>query len=112
MNGRKLIGPTLLALLLCFGLAEAQQPKKFSRIGFLSQAPVANAILESFRNGLRDLNYTEGKDIIVEYRDAKGDPARLGPLASDLVGQNVDVIVSWVEKQRSQRRKRAVQSLL
>ena len=92
MKVEGIIGLTLAAL-FGFVSAEAQQPKKISRIGFLAQAPVASATLESFRNGLRDLSYTEGKDIIVDYRDAKGDPARLGPLASDLVGQNVDVIV-------------------
>jgi putative ABC transport system substrate-binding protein len=87
------IGLTVAALFGGFLSVEAQQPKRIPRIGFLAQAPVATATVESFRNGLRDLSYTEGKDIIVEYRDAKGDPARLGPLASDLVAQNVDVMV-------------------
>ena len=74
-------------------LAEAQQPSKIPRIGFLSQAPVAAATLEAFLKGLHDLGYVEGKSIVIEYRDAQGNPDRLPTLASDLINQNVSMVV-------------------
>ena len=75
---RKIIGFALCTLLFALCLsAEAQQPKKIPRIGFLSgsgnptrTAPDPNA--EAFRQGLRDLGYIEGKNILVEYRYAEG----------------------------------------
>ena len=71
---RKVTVLTLCALLL--GLcasAEAQQPKKIPRIGFLlapSRSAVAES-LEAFRQGLRDLGYVEGQNITIEYRYAR-----------------------------------------
>ena len=78
-------------------LAEAQQRTKVPRIGFLSsphlRRPFA-AFTEAFRQGLRDLGYVEGKNILIEYRYAEGVLDRLPMLASELVGLNVDVIVA------------------
>lgn len=76
--------------------AGAQQPKKVPRIGYLGAAPSsANlARVQAFRQGLRELGYVEGKNIVIEYRYADGKRDRLPSLASELVRLKVDVIVS------------------
>ena len=76
--------------------AEAQQPKKIPRIGYLfANFPTTSpARREAFRQGLRELGYVEGKDIFVEYRYAEGKLGRLSELAAELVRVNVDVIVT------------------
>ena len=88
----------LCALLVALGLsAEAQQPKKVPRIGFLGAAS-ASALtgqLDAFRQGLRELGYIEEKNIVVEYRYADGKVDRVAELATELVGLNVDVIVTY-----------------
>ena len=77
-------------------IAEAQQPKKVPRIGFLgaSSASVLAARIEAFRQGLRDLGYVEGKNIVIEWRSAEGKLDRLPALAAELVHLKVDVIVT------------------
>jgi len=82
-------------------VAQAQQPTRISRVGFLmsggtpSPAPARpNPTVESFRQGLRELGYVEGKNIIVEYRAAEGKFERLPDLAAELVRLKVDVIVT------------------
>ena len=77
-------------------VAQAQQPKKVPRIGFLfSLSPAVNTDrIEAFRHGLRDLGYVEGKNVVVEYRYAEGKQDRLSELAAELVRLKVDVIVS------------------
>jgi putative ABC transport system substrate-binding protein len=76
--------------------AEAQQPKKVPRIGYLSVTSRSTnpGRVEAFRQGLRELGYVEGKNIVVEWRFAEGKPDRLPTLAAELVRLNVDVIVS------------------
>src|SRR2546428_13271297 len=77
-------------------IAEAQQPAKVPRIGFQTDAP-ASAIsgrTEAFRQGLRELGYIEGKNIIIEWRSAEGKLDRRSDLAAELVRLKVDVIVS------------------
>src|SRR5919108_980798 len=80
---------------LCFS-ASAQQRTKIPRIGFLGAASLTanSARIDAFRQGLRELGYVEGKNIVVEYRYADGKPDRLPALAAELVGLKVDVIVS------------------
>ena len=80
---------------LCFS-AEAQQPTKVPRIGYLSAAsPSANAArIEAFRQGLRELGYVEGKNIVIEWRYAEGKLDRLPALAAELVRLKVDIIVT------------------
>ena len=76
--------------------AEAQQPKKVPRIGFLL-APSRSALSErvdAFRQGLREHGYVEGQNIVIEYRYAEGKFDRLPDLAADLVRLKVDVIVA------------------
>jgi putative tryptophan/tyrosine transport system substrate-binding protein len=77
-------------------VAYAQQPKKVPRIGRLGASSFSadSARIESFRQGLRDLGYVEGKNIIIEYRFAEGKLDRLPVLMAELVRLNVDVIVS------------------
>jgi putative tryptophan/tyrosine transport system substrate-binding protein len=76
--------------------AEAQQAKKVPRIGYLSGTSLsaAAARTEAFRQGLRDLGYIEGKNIVVEYRYAEGKLDRQRELAAELVRLNVDAIVT------------------
>jgi ABC-type uncharacterized transport system substrate-binding protein len=75
--------------------AEAQQAAKIARIGYLAIDLVANPrFRESFRQGLRDLGYVEGRNVVIEYRDAEGKPERLPALAAELVALKVDVIVA------------------
>ena len=79
-------------------VAEAQQPRKVPRIGFLSPfSPSATEFwLQAFRQGLRDLGWVEGKNISIEYRYAEGRNDRLPDLAADLVRLKVDIIVTAV----------------
>ena len=76
--------------------AEAQQSGKVSRIGFLAGASASfNAPqVKTFQQGLRELGYIEGKNIVIEYRYADGKLDRLPDLAADLVRLKVDLIVT------------------
>src|SRR5713226_572366 len=74
--------------------AEAQQAAKIARIGYLTGNLAANPhVPEAFRQGLRDLGYVEGRNVVIEYRDAEGKYDRLPALAAELVALKVDVIV-------------------
>jgi putative tryptophan/tyrosine transport system substrate-binding protein len=90
---RKIFGFALGAMLLALSVtADAQQLKKVPRIGFLTLVPSPSA-REVFQQGLRDLGYVEGQNIVIEYRHATGRAERLPELAAELVRFNVDVIV-------------------
>ena len=84
------------ALLTTPILTEAQQSSKLARIGFLSNASPAaiSARTEAFRQGLRELGYVDGKNIVIEYRYAEGSSERLAAFAAELVRLNVEVIVT------------------
>jgi putative ABC transport system substrate-binding protein len=87
------LGTSLFALSFS---GQAQQPKKVPRIGFLigtSPSTISDRI-EAFRQGLRELGYVEGKNIVIEYRYSEGKLDRLRELAAELVRLNVDVIVT------------------
>jgi putative ABC transport system substrate-binding protein len=93
----KIVAVALSVLLvgLC-SPAEAQQRTKIPRIGYVSGTGDANnpgPNIESFRQGLRDLNYVEGKNIVVEYRYAEGKNERLPGFVAELVKLQVDVVV-------------------
>ena len=75
--------------------ALAQHGARASRIGYLSLNARANPHLPgAFRQGLRDLGYVEGRNVVVEFRDAEGQLDRLSSLAAELVALRVDVIVT------------------
>jgi len=81
------------------GFAQAQQAKKVARIGYLaSGSPAASVVpdrdTEAFYQGLRELGYIEGKNLIIEYRYAKGQAERLPELTWELVNSKVDLIVA------------------
>jgi putative ABC transport system substrate-binding protein len=80
---------------LCFP-ADAQQPGKVPRIGFLSTVSPStlSSRVDSFRQGLRELGYVEGKNIVIEWRYGDGKLDRLPALAAELVRLKVDVIVT------------------
>jgi putative ABC transport system substrate-binding protein len=90
----------LVAILLSLGFpAEAQQPKQVPRIGYLTgtspptvTAPDTNA--DAFRQGLRDLGYDEGKNILIEYRSAEEKLDHTRSLVAELTQLKVDVLVS------------------
>jgi putative ABC transport system substrate-binding protein len=92
----KQISAVLLAtaMLSVFQLAEAQQPKKVPRVGILRLGSPPDPFVEAFRQGLRDLGYMEGKNILIEYRYAEGKSDRLPNLAAELVLIKSDVIVT------------------
>jgi putative ABC transport system substrate-binding protein len=85
----------LTAFLLTVSLADAQQPKKNPRVGYISVSGSTNnpgRLVEAFRKGLRDLGYIEGKNIVIELRYAAEEPGR--DFVAELVKTNVDVLVS------------------
>jgi putative ABC transport system substrate-binding protein len=82
-----------IVFLTTVSLAEAQQPAKVPRIGYLTSGGQSTRI-EAFRQGLRELGYVEGKNIVIEYRSAEGKLDRVSALAAELVRLNVDVIVT------------------
>src|SRR5262249_44727821 len=94
---RKILVSLLPILILNFVyLVAAEQPKKVPQIGYLSGASLS-AIrdrIEAFRQGLRELGYVDGKNIVIEWRWAEGKPDRLPDLAAELVRLKVDMIVS------------------
>ena len=94
----KWAGIFAIALAIAFvgAVAQAQQPGKVPRIGYLggATASASSARLEPFRQGLRELGYIEGKDIVIEWRSAEGKLDRLHAFATELVRLKVDVIVT------------------
>ena len=83
---------------ICGAVAQAQQPKKMSRIGILFYGSRDQPNLQSFQQELRELGYVERKNIALEYRYAEGKPDRLAPLAAELVRLPVDVIVTTTDQ--------------
>ncbi len=94
----KWVGLSAIAFVLVVAgpVVRAQQPKIVPRIGYLTGSPLsANpARIEAFRQGLRDLGYIEGKNIVIEWRSADGKLDRLPALVAELIRLKVDVIVA------------------
>src|SRR4030095_16597016 len=86
---------TLVVVLAAAVIAEAQQPKKVARIGYLSSlSPSSESTrAEAIRLALRELGYIEGQNIAIEYRYAEGKLNRYPEVAADLVRLKVDIIV-------------------
>ena len=94
---KKITALALTTLLLALNFpAEAQQPGKVRRIAYLSAASASSQVthLEAFRQGLRELGYSEGKNIVIEERYAEGKRDRLSGFAAELVRLKVDIIVT------------------
>ncbi len=96
IRGVAVIAVLAVSLLAAPLAAEAQQAAKGARIGYLSPNLATSPHLrEAFRQGLRDLGYVEGRNLVIEYRDAEGKGReRLPALAAELVALKVDVIVT------------------
>jgi putative ABC transport system substrate-binding protein len=96
MDRREFIGTLAGGLLGAPLAAEAQQAAKIARIGYLAFNLAAGdpRIREAFLQGLRDLGYVEGRNLLIEYRDAAGKTERFPALAAELVALKVDVIVA------------------
>jgi len=84
----------VVALLTLALIAGAQQPAKIPRVGILFIGGRDQPHLEAFKQGLRERGYTEGKNIVLDYRYAEGNVDRLPLLAAELVQLKVDVIVT------------------
>jgi putative tryptophan/tyrosine transport system substrate-binding protein len=93
---KTVFGFTLSALFLALCVSvEAQHPKKIARIGVLggASASALSTSVESFRQGLRELGYVEGKNVVIDYRYADGKPERWPELVQEIVSLKPDVIV-------------------
>jgi putative ABC transport system substrate-binding protein len=92
---RRVFLATAAGLLTAPLAGEAQPAPKVTRIGYLAGNLVATPHRpEAFRQALRDLGYVEGRNVVIEYRDAEGTIERLPALAAELVALKVDVIVA------------------
>jgi putative tryptophan/tyrosine transport system substrate-binding protein len=97
IDGRLLFVVTVALIIFAAAFtADAQQPVKFPRIGYLnaSSSSTNPARIQAFRQRLRELGYVEGKNIVIEYRYADGKLDRLPDLVAELVQLKVDVIVT------------------
>jgi putative ABC transport system substrate-binding protein len=85
----------VLVLALAKGFAGAQQPTKVPRVGILGPASASSPILQSFRQGLRELGYVEGQNIILDGRSSRDVSEYRQGLADEVVRLGVDVIVAF-----------------
>jgi putative ABC transport system substrate-binding protein len=100
VNRRSLLYGALAALAAPLA-AEAQPAEKVWRIGYLSAATVEfdKTWVASFRQGMRELGYIEGQNVVIDERHADGQPERLPEMAADMLRRNVDIIVvygAWI----------------
>jgi putative tryptophan/tyrosine transport system substrate-binding protein len=86
--------------------ARAQQSERIARIGYLGLTSASqHAVrIDAFRMGLRNLGYVEGRNLQIEFRFAEGDNDRLPGLATELIGLNVDVILTYATGVQAARR--------
>src|SRR5262245_38173959 len=108
MNHKVIVFLFTASALICSNLADAQQPKKIPRIGYLSSGDSATESdrSEAIRLALRERGYIEGQNIDIEYRYAEGKPNRAPVLAAELVRLKVDIIVvaggeEWIRAARN-----------
>src|SRR5262244_2215574 len=115
MNRRYLgIVVAALGLLLTAPLAaDAQQAGKVPRIGFLSLTSPSDRppLLDAFRQGLREVGWVEGQNIVIDYRYAEGRVDRLPDLAAELVRLKVDLIVASAGTQVATAAKNATETI-
>jgi putative tryptophan/tyrosine transport system substrate-binding protein len=94
---KKVVGLMICAVLFALsGPVDAQQTGKVPRIGYLTVAPLSANVarLEAFRQGLRELGYVEGKNIVIEWQSGEGTLESEGELVAEAVRLKVDVIVT------------------
>src|SRR5215211_4653447 len=97
MRRREFIALVGGAIACPVGVRAQQQTGKVPRIGFLSLTSPSDRppLLDAFRQGLRELGWVEGQNVVIDYRYAEDRVDRLPDLASELVRLKVDLIVSW-----------------
>src|SRR4030095_7728790 len=87
-----MVGASVLATSI---VARAQQAVKTARISYLAgNLATGPSFSDAFRQGLRDLGYVEGRDVVIEFQDAQGKAERLPALAAELVARKVDLILA------------------
>jgi len=94
INRRTFIGNMAACLLSLPRAVAAQQARSAPRLGYLTERPGATDFEEAFLQGMRELGYVDGKNLVIEYRWAGGDAGRLPALAAELVAAKVDIIVT------------------
>jgi len=96
VDRRAFLGSLAGAVLAAPLVAEARQPAKLRRIGMIERTSttINAANVNSFRQGLRELGYVEGESFVIEYRSADGRDERFPGLATELVQQKVDLILT------------------
>ena len=96
MDRRTFISGVAFVVFAASSAAEAQQTGRVYRIGFLGPANASSwaRYIAALRQGLRELGYEEGKNVVIEYRWTEEDLDRLPVLASELVSLKVDLIVT------------------
>jgi putative ABC transport system substrate-binding protein len=94
---REFIGIGTVGVLAMPTSVKAQPTERMRRVGFLGMSPAsASPYFDQFRDALRDLGWTEARNVVIEYRSADGNAERFAALASDLVQSKVDVFVAQV----------------
>jgi putative ABC transport system substrate-binding protein len=94
MNKKIVVSLLAMLILGSLHLAEAQQPGKIPTIGFIRGGSPTDPEVEAFRQGLRELGYVEGKNIIIDFRNTDGKTDRFSAVAAELVRLKVDIIVA------------------
>jgi len=92
MDRREFITAVTVSLLAARGVAEAQPAARTPRVAVLGLTPINPSLVEAFKQGLGEFGYTDGQNVVIEYRDANSRPERLSQLAAELVRLNVDII--------------------
>jgi putative ABC transport system substrate-binding protein len=95
IQARLSLSVTLILGLLFSPLAVAQQAEKVRRVGFLSAPTPSPAMIDAFRQGLRENGYVEGRSVLIEWRSAEGKDEQLPGLAAELVRLKAEVIVTF-----------------
>jgi len=94
---KKAAVPSILCAVMLLAvavIAEAQQPKKVARVGYLTGTSLSRNSVMAFQRGLRELGYIESKNIVIEWRSAEEKRDRERTLAVELTQLKVDVIVT------------------
>ena len=96
MQSKSLFWLLATALLTAASSAHARQPAKLRHIGYLTNTPLSNVSTngDAFRQGLRDLHYIEGKNIVIEWRSGEESRERQRVIAAEFVRSKIDVIVA------------------